>query len=192
MGQYYLPCSLQKKETVYSHDFGNGLKLMEHSWIGNNFVQVVERLIAKGGDWFGTQIEWCGDYADAEIDENGNPCQYEYEGKMYDENLYTRFRESNIKPIFEPLKGCKLRFLKNLDTKEFVDLNKVPVTDVYDGFKYRVHPLPLLTCNGNGQGGGDYFGEDPNGLVGKWARNRVVIQQNKPKGCKELIFDLVE
>jgi hypothetical protein len=188
MGQYYLPCSLQKKESVYSHDFGNGLKLMEHSWIGNNFVHVVERLIAKGGAWFGTQIEWCGDYAEPEIDENGNPCQYEYEGKMYDENLYNRFRETNIKPTFEPLNGRKLRFLKNLDTKEFVDLNRIPA----DGDGWRIHPLPLLTCNGNGQGGGDYLGKDPNGLVGKWARNRVVIQRNRPRSGKEIVFDLVE
>lgn len=35
-------------------------------------------------------------------------------------------------------------------------------------------------------------GKDPNNLVGKWKRNRVVAQQRKPRNCKELIFDLVE
>ena len=56
MGQYYKPCVLKKnyknvKQPVisglYSHEFGNGLKLMEHSWVGNNFVRAAMQLIAK-------------------------------------------------------------------------------------------------------------------------------------------------
>jgi len=49
MGQYYKPISIEKKQYVCSHAYGNGLKLMEHSWIGNDFVGVVEDLIAEGG-----------------------------------------------------------------------------------------------------------------------------------------------
>lgn len=198
MGQYYHPISLEKKQSLYSHDYGNGLKLMEHSWIGNNFVGVVERLIAKGGAWFGTRIVWAGDYADPEVDENGNPVKELYEGKEYDVTLYSLYGDDKhkIRPTFEKLKGRKLRFLKNLDTNEFVDLNKVPVTDVWTDPKtgkehpFSIHPLPLLTCEGNGRGGGDYHKESP--LVGKWARNRVVMQRNKPKSAKEIVFDLVE
>lgn len=192
MGQYYHPISLEKQQSLCSHDYGNGLKLMEHSWIGNNFVGVVERLIAKGGAWFKTRIVWAGDYADPEVDENGNPVKELYEGREYDVTLYSMYGDDkhNIKPVFEKLKGRKLRFLKNLDTNEYVDLNKVPVTDVYQGTKFCIHPLPLLTCEGNGRGGGDYHKESE--LIGKWARNRVVMQRNKPKSAKEIIFDLVE
>jgi len=183
MGQYYMPVSIEKEQSVYSHDYGNGLKLMEHSWIGNNFVGVVERLISKGGDWFGTRIVWGGDYADGDVDANG----------VETGNFYQKFGENNIKPVFDKPKSRKLRYLVNLDKNEFVDLNKVPVTDVlYKKFKYRIHPLPLLTCEGNGRGGGDFRGNDPNGLVGKWARNRVVMETTKPKNCEELIFNLVE
>ncbi len=66
MGQYYKPINLDKQQYVYSHDYGNGLKLMEHSWVGNGFVNVVEELIAEGGDWHGDRIVWAGDYADPE------------------------------------------------------------------------------------------------------------------------------
>ena len=45
MGQYYKPINLDDKQWLYSHDFGDGLKLMEHSWIGNDFVGAV------GGSW---------------------------------------------------------------------------------------------------------------------------------------------
>jgi hypothetical protein len=175
MGQYYKPVNLDKKEFLLSHDYDNGLKLMEHSWIGNNFVAAVENLIKKGGAWFKCHIVWAGDYADKEPNS--------------EENIYCSLNDDNdvnkIKPI--SAKDVTLRYLKNLDTKEFVDLKKVPESD-----GYRIHPLPLLTCEGNGQGGGDYHGTDKKGLIGKWARQRVTIQKSKPKGCKELIFDLTE
>ena len=52
MGQYYNPTILaDNKKTVvkwmYSHDYGNSLKLMEHSYIGNKFVAAFESLITN-------------------------------------------------------------------------------------------------------------------------------------------------
>lgn len=52
MGQYFLPALLKCQENnvkntedvimhFYSHDYNNGLKLMEHSWLGNTFVNAV-------------------------------------------------------------------------------------------------------------------------------------------------------
>jgi hypothetical protein len=183
MGQYYKPVNLDKKQYVYSHDYGNGLKLMEHSWIDNNFVAIIENLIKKGGDWYKNHIVWAGDYAEKEP--NTSTKKYP-DGK----NLYQWVGENTIKPITK--RNPKLRYLKNLDTKEFVDLKKVPVCEVTNNFKWRIHPLPLLTCEGNGQGGGDYYGEDKNNLIGRWARNRVTIQSHKPKDGIEIVFDLIE
>ena len=107
------------------------------------------------------------------------------------------YRDNTIKPTFEQ-KERKYRYIVNMDTKEFVDMKKVPLSDVWINpktqkeYPYYVHPLPLLTCEGNGQGGGDYFGEDKNNLIGSWARNRVTVSTRKPKRHKEIIFDLVE
>lgn len=172
MGQYYKPVSIDKMECVYSHDYGSGLKLMEHSWSKNDFVGVVARLIARGGRWFGDKIVWAGDYADPE------------EGT--EENFYHMAGENKIKP--EIIKGKKrLRYVVNLDTKQFVDINNVPDND-----GWVIHPLPLLTCEGNGRGGGDFRDNDPNKLIGKWARNRVTMQTTEPKGYKELVFNLFE
>jgi hypothetical protein len=190
MGQYYKPCSLEKMEHVYSHDYDNGLKLMEHSYIGNNFVAAVESLISKGGKWYGDRIVWAGDYADPEPDTE-------------DANLYHMVSGKVIKPVVpEHVRGTyqkKRNFLKNLDTGEWVDLRKVPVTAEGDWkdkdgkvhhYTMRIHPLPLLTCEGNGRGGGDYHRGHL--LVGKWARNRVVMQKERPRKGKEIVFDLVE
>lgn len=173
MGQYYNPLSLDKLQYVYSHEYGNGLKLMEHSYVGNNFVGVVERLIAKGGEWFGDRIVWAGDYADPEEGTN--------------DNLYSM--AAQIKPPNVDTKGKpQFRYVVNMDTKEFVDIEKIPV----DADEWAIHPLPLLTCEGNGRGGGDFRGNE-NGLVGKWARQRITVQNEKPgEDYTELMFDLTE
>lgn len=193
MGQYYKFCSFDEVKSICPHTFDNGAKLMEHAYIGNNLMAAAERLISKGGAWFGNKIGWCGDYADPEVDENGEVLKEEHDGKMYDVTMYSLAKEI---PYFDLMAGLpkpkrKLRYLVNLDTKEFVDLNKVPTFDE----TWQIHPLPLLTnegCAGGARGGGDFRGDDPNGLVGKWARNRVIMQETKPKDCEELIFDLVE
>ena len=170
MGQYYKPISIEKKETIRSLDFDNGAKLMEHSYIGNPFVNSAERLLAKGGKWFGNHFVWCGDYAENEPDGT---------------NLYENVCDISVSKL--PYK--RYRFLVNRSKKLYVDLSKVPS---YNG-GWKIHPLPLLTCEGNGQGGGDFFGKDPNNLIGSWTRDIIQPQTKKPKGnFTEIIFDLVE
>ena len=72
MGQYYQPTSVDKLEFVYSHDFGEGLKLMEHSWKGNKLVKIVENLLSKGQAWHKNRLVWAGDYAEPELCEEKN------------------------------------------------------------------------------------------------------------------------
>ena len=177
MGQYYKPVSVEKREHVYSHDFGNGLKLMEHSWIGNNFVGVVEDLIAEGGAWHGDKIVWAGDYADNEKNRKSN---------LWD------LCKTQLNPVETK---NKYRYVVNMDTMEYVDTKKIPLSDVYVDEKgkewpYTIHPLPILTCEGNGRGGGDFHKDDP--LVGAWARNRVTVSKTKPKNHTEIEFNVFE
>ena len=66
MGQYYKPILLKEdKKTpigfAYSHDFGSGLKLMEHSWMKNSFVGFIETLLASGKPFHKTPLVWGGD-----------------------------------------------------------------------------------------------------------------------------------
>ena len=83
MGQYYKPMSLDTKEYLVSHKYGNGLKLMEHSYYKNNFVAEVIHLLMN--EWNTHQVLWSGDYsdnADYEWNENIfneiNPQKYNY------------------------------------------------------------------------------------------------------------------
>ena len=177
MGQYYKPVSIEKKEHVYSHRYGNGLKLMEHSWLTNEFVGAVETLIAKDGAWYGDRIVWAGDYAPKE--------------KNRKNNLYFICKKE-----VHPKPSKTHRFVINLDTKEFVDTTKIPISDIWTDdrgkeWPFIIHPLPILTCEGNGQGGGDFHKGHP--LVGTWARCRVTVSNRKPgKTFKEIEFNVFE
>jgi hypothetical protein len=79
-----------------------------------------------------------------------------------------------------------VRFIINHSKKTFVDKHK----GIKDNNGWAIHPLPLLTCEGNGRGGGDYRGESP--LIGSWARDVISVSDTKPKDFEELVFDLVE
>jgi hypothetical protein len=211
MGQYYKPINLDKQQYVYSHDFGNGLKLMEHSYVGNNFVNVVEGLIAEGGAWHGDRIVWAGDYAEPEKGKTKRVPDWHYSeaqraaAKAIGEKIKMITRKLNlfdlidedVKPEMKvkPNSGKNYRYVINTDTKEFVDTKKIPLTEVFTDNKGKewpvvIHPIPILTCEGNGQGGGDLYKEDP--LVGKWARQRVTVADRKPKGYKEIEFNIYE
>ena len=168
MGQYYKPCSLNSKEWLYSHKYDNGSKLMEHSYIKNKLVMTVESLLAEGKKWFKHKLVWAGDYADGET-----------EGK--NDTIYSRLKDEM--EIIPNKSNRYYRFLINHDLEEFVDKDKVRDINGIKG--YKIHPLPLLTCEGNGRGGGDFRGGSS--FVGNWARNRISVSDERPKGFAEII-----
>ena len=178
MGQYYKPCILQDdaktiKAWANSHDYNNGLKLMEHSYIKNTFVGAIEKQLTPHGSWYKSKIVWAGDYADND------------EG---DVNLYDKADESTK---FVPPAGVvdkSYKYLINHSKRLFV--NKTKIKSIPDWKGAKIHPLPLLTCEGNGRGGGDFKGEHH--LIGSWARDIISVEAVKPLNYEEVVFDLVE
>jgi len=168
MGQYYKPINLDDKQWLYSHDYDNGLKLLEHSWVGNDFVGVAMSLMQKGGLWFKKRIVWAGDYfgdRDGEV------------------NYYDQCMDSNkIKPVIsmdrETQKKAKL---VNHTKKLYVRYDEMPSGDGrFSGWV--MNPLPLLTACGNGRGGGDYHDQHPDyDKVGSWAGDVLSIEFAVPK-----------
>ena len=170
MGQYYMPVILKDnkttvKEWMYSHNYGNGLKLMEHSYIGNNFVGTFESKLIKSPK----RVCWAGDYADT--------C------KNRKTNLHDRCKDKlKVEPAETIPDENKFPFVINHTKKEFVDKRKsLPIPD----WGAKIHPLPLLTCEGNGRGGGDFRGDET--YVGIWARDVISVDSEVPEGFKEII-----
>jgi hypothetical protein len=166
MGQYYKPVNLDKKEYLYTHDFDEGLKLMEHSYIANPVLNAVEKLLLPNGKWYKNRILWAGDYADHEKG-------YKKTNEGYDVNIYQIVDNEGkkIKPSSKKVDE-KFCYLTNHSKKQFIDLRKIKA----DSDGYKIHPLPLLTAEGNGRGGGDFRGEDSR--IGKWARDIISLEKH--------------
>jgi len=174
MGQYYYPIVLSADGNIVvwmcAHNYGNGLKLLEHSYLGNNFVSTFEFGLSPEGPHYKSRVVWAGDYADADPDQ--------------EKNLYQMCDEYTM--ISPQVKETKMyRYIINHSKKQYVDKTKAPKQE-----NFALHPLPLLTCEGNGRGGGDYRGESP--LIGSWARDVISVDEVAPEGFEELMFDLVE
>lgn len=197
MGQYYHPSNLDTKEFILSHDFGElekngfvGLKIMEHSYIGNPMMNVVERFLMPGGKWYKNRIVWAGDYADGEA---GTITKENPDGH----NIYHIFSENDKRKItLEELAENKrdvpeeYKYLVNHSLKQYVDKSKIKDIpgDGWEGWK--IHPLSLLVAEGNGRGGGDFHGEDKR--IGLWARHIISVEQAIPEGYEELDGQFVE
>lgn len=160
MGQYYTPVLKQENEikTFNSWDYDNGLKLMEHSYVGNTFVETVIKEMFD----IPTRVAWVGDYA--ELGSVDNPMADEFiNGQGINE----------IKPIAaSPMENSVRLLLVNIDKKEYVNMWEYSMKNTYDG--WTIHPLPLLTSIGNGKGGGDYRGLNEE-LCGRWACDEILV-----------------
>lgn len=172
MGQYYKAVNLDNMEHVSPYVYNNGAKLMEHSWIGNDYVEAVEFLLIEGGRWHNQRLVWAGDYADKE-EKNG-------------QNFYEMVEGDGLQMLIEAVPS-NYHYLVNYDKKEYVDKTKCPNNN-----GWTVHPLPLLTAEGNGRGGGDYGGDDVNEYVGSWSRCRLGLVKEIPEGFTEIIPNFKE
>lgn len=200
MGQYYRPCVLSddKKNvinTVDCYDFNNGAKLMEHSYLKNQFVGAFCALIdadAKENDGLlngaccGYPVVWCGDYADdlawtKRQEKNDKGVVVELSDNYYSLSQGKEIKVSDVTPVFR-------RYAVNDTKNEFVDLSKAPEIE---GWGAQIHALPLLLAMGNGRGGGDYSG-NLMALIGRWAGDVVVVTDKEPVGMNEVIATFVE
>jgi hypothetical protein len=203
MGQYYYPIILREKpqksdddshtnaeiiRTWFNpHEFDQGLKLMEHAYQDSPLMKVVESLIQPNSIFYKSRLVWGGDYADKEqgSDQNlHNMC-----------DKYQRWSDQNIAKNYNPL---SYPFLINHTRQEYVDKRKIrpytfwPATsNPHANQPVQIHPLALLTAEGNGRGGGDYRGNDE-GYCGLWARDIISVDSTVPSGYSETFYDFIE
>ena len=184
MGQYYriiiLADKKLKKEIIRTwicpRIYSNGAKLMEHSYIGNNFIQALEHLISPKGMFYMSRIVWAGDYADSEEDE-------EY-------NLYSLTDNNKNIQSPESVDTECYRYIVNHTKNLYVDKQRNLINQENTN-ELIIHPLPLLVSEGNGRGGGDYNGKNTE-LCGTWARDTISVEETIPDNFEELVCDFCE
>ena len=158
MGQYYYLVILAEKSGkeyirtyVDPSMYYNGVKLTEHSYIGSGFMTIVENLIGPTGMFYKSRLVWAGDYADAEPN-----SEYNLHG-MCDAK----------EPCASTNASVSYTYIVNHTKKVYIEK------------KGDFHPLPLLTAEGNGRGGGDYRGPNMD-MVGTWARDVISMENDAP------------
>lgn len=175
MGQYYkfIILSDDKKNdkeviilVINPHDFYEGAKLMEHSYINTKIMNTVEFLIGPQENFHKSRIVWAGDYADEEPNT--------------DKNLYRL--ADGYSTFTNYYKNQIYNYIVNHSKKLYIDKTKL---------KNHIHPLPLLISEGCGQGGGDYDGNNFD-LCGTWARDVISMEEVIPDNYEELICDFEE
>ena len=190
MGQYYKCVNLDKQEVIVPWSFNNGAKLMEHSWVGNCFMNAAMNLLWD--EWAEDRIVWAGDYGDEGLFLNDfSDITYIYKDEERTHNLYSYateyFKEIKADEAFDQ----SLRYIVNHSQGVYVDLEDCPPT----GDTWFVHPLSILTSSGCGRGGGDFgnyrsvTGAD---YVGNWAGDSISTEVSPPENFKKTIPNFAE
>lgn len=195
MGQYYhviTECNgkkefydIQMMDFVKSEMLGkadfilyNGLKLMEHSWVGNDFTEAFSETLMNNP----TKVCWCGDYAE---EEECKEFGFEYK------DVWKEKREEykHLKETSFTIK--RVGYLVNKTKKEYINLREYIKNSSRGG--WCIYPLSLLCALGNGRGGGDYHEVFPCiDFVGKWAFDEVYFTNDLPEGYQKLDLMFVE
>jgi len=183
MGQYYKAVNVDNGEWMNAHPYDAGLKLMEHSYTGNNFVCAVKKLLSPGGPWHKARIVWAGDYGEMRWEDVAKDEVTEFASALAGEEgvLYNTEKCHKLEPP-EHLTDPEDKFLVNHTKKMFISYARVAKATAVS---WSIDPLPLLTSNGNGCGDGDYHGvhEDQ---CGSWAADSISIEESPPDGFDEI------
>ena len=173
MGQYYIAVVVSGTGSILGFyrpwGFGEGAKLLEHSHEGSNLVQGICRVLVAGPQ----RIVWAGDYADPEPNDMPN---------LYDQcqDLEPGMGPDTVPSVSEDVPIHSYTLLVNHDLNMFVRL---------DGAGSDLHPLPILTAEGNGRGGGDLYASHPwFPHTGTWSRCLLSLQLEAPEGFTELVL----
>lgn len=172
---------------------------MEHSWRLSPYVRFVEKQLMLEPQ----RLVWAGDYADKEdpktLTKDEIKPHIDNEGVILKEGLRLYTLSENVGNIseeiesgtkydykFKQLAPLKAKYLVNYTKGEYVNKSSIPKGS--DG--WQIHPLPLLTCEGNLRGGGDYYSERGVAYVGSWSRDLIGVVTKKSEIPKE--FKLIE
>lgn len=196
MGQYYNVVMEETKKDgkriQYINDYC-GAKLMEHSYIGNDFTDFVCGKLMNNP----MRVTWYGDYADESSLPNKEAAKFYNENKEM-ENIWVNeetIKESkNIWVNKETLKNygpidINNKYLVNHTLKCYINMKLYCFEN--DNLGWIVNPLAILTAISNGAGSGDYYGENKE-KAGLWAWHIVEFTEEAPKDYEQVEFTFYE
>lgn len=164
MGAYY-EATLVDDENVgvkfSTHDYDNGLKLMEHSYLGNNYCKHIMSLIHDNP----MGIVWLCDYHEPDSIsrltwDTTDEAPKQTERNDFPDDIY---------------------YIVNESDKLFIDIKKLEELYEMDerADNWHIHPIPIL-CNSDRHslGGGDFHQEDSRRAT--WCEDKLFTTKEKP------------
>ncbi len=197
MGQYYqvLIKNRDEKIKVYNRNIiVNGkeeymlAKLMEHSWWLNPFVNAVAETLYQEPH----NILWLGDYSKDFMKKYPNGFNGHSVTQVDKWAKIVWNKETKTYPIEQTDFTLDKKYLVNHTKKEYVNCSSYfesSCTRTNDNGDWCIHPLPLLTCIGNGMGGGDYTCptlSSTEELVGAWSYDNISVEDAPPEQYEEI------
>lgn len=183
MGQYYKPTiqaikyddnrnQVRKLFSFDTYDLHYGVKLCEHADKNSQVVRLVTNLIYElNKQGWSTQLVWLGDYAEPSFGKNTDLY-----GSLNYTNVQLRKEDGVIvSAMVEGFDGVidmtqEHHYLLNHDRNEYIN------TEENVGTYYS--QLALLTADGNGKGGGDYWGANWR-EVGLWRYHKISVMDKE-------------
>lgn len=149
-------------------------KLTEHSWWLNDFVNAVclDVYNSKGKN----RIAWIGDYAHTYL-KCRNLEHYNGLNKRQINRLCMRCWKCDGRAVDHTDFTLDGLFLINHTKKQYIDCSQYYKDSVMPD-EWCIHPLPILTCIGNGLGGGDYNAatdDSTEEYIGAWTWDEISI-----------------
>lgn len=180
MGQYYKFLNLDKKQKCERNK--GFLKLTEHSYLANDYCKDILSLLSN--EWKGDRVIHVGDYAEGNDGTTTEKLidKIEQENNLSEQKYTVYHWGDTFKDVKPKVVINNIRYVYNLDRKEFIDLVKQPVQwfchEKNKIYAAKFNSFALLIGCGNEQGGGDYYTKNKN-KIGLWAGNRFVSSPSR-------------
>jgi hypothetical protein len=192
MGQYYLIIFLDSSSNIQAFvniAYPCGMKLTEHAYLNNHLMNAIEFLLSPSGPFHKHNIVWAGDYADSEPLPPSTAILSE---SQTENNFFQNYNQKNLfklasdqpekEYVFQTptIPEHTLAHTKKINYTYIVNHTKKLYANILKISKnLELHPLALLTAEGNGRGGGDYYGINHE-LCGCWARDSISMENIEP------------
>ena len=165
----------QEKWHMHSpYDFNSPARMCQIGMIGNPLVLYVQMMIFRNP----MQVVFAGCYGPNEEGSQDN-IFHGANSLQVNLNVNTAMMNELSKLLMDM--SDKPHYLVNHTKKEYVDYSKVERNAMYE----KADPLPILCAEGNGEGCGDYEGNNKE-LAGIWARDLISLETEKPTDFAEL------
>lgn len=196
MGQFF-KAVVERPDCVKVFSYPGYYKLTEHSWCTNAFTDAIMKDLHHNGP---AKVAWIGDYAKDFYEKLENIEGYDYNERYVaawcDSDVVLDLKgrtkpierievhESGVDPEFTPERLKKMNFV-NLTQERTLNMQKYISLDEKEE-RLSLFPLSMLTACGNGNGSGDYFGDDLKS-VGTWAFDEIALMdaEDVPEGFEE-------